>query len=557
MVIARKIDDTLPHVPVQRSAARLSLAYVWVAYIAFGLAAVAGMVQGMVRGGIMELPSWTNYYQILTAHGVLMALIFTTYFIVGFIFSGVARTTGGSLHGAALKFGWAGWILMTVGTLMAVVTILLNEASVLYTFYAPLKASPYFYIGSALLVVGSWLAGFGVFASYRKWKRENKGKMSPLFVFMGVTTYVLWITATIPVAIEVLFQLIPWSLGLVPTINVMLSRTLFWFFGHPLVYFWLLPAYMAWYVCLPRIIGGHVFSDSLSRLAFLCLLLFSIPVGFHHQLMEPGISPAWKMIHVTLTLIVVIPSLMTAFSMFAVFETTGRKRGGVGLFGWLKKLPWTDVRFFAPFVGMLFFIPGGAGGIINASNQINAVVHNTIWVTGHFHITVGAAVALTFFGVSFWLIPALTGRQLTKTANRMGMVQTVFWAVGMFLMSLAMHAMGLQGAPRRTDYTTYMDHPLALGWMDYQRVMAFGGGLLFVSAILLIAILLYLTFYAPKGNTEYPIAETETTQEVPKILERWPVWIGLVAFLIILAYGYPILQQIQHQAPGSPPFVTW
>lgn len=557
MVIARKEETKISHAPIAPATAKLSLAYVWVAYVAFGLAALAGMLQGMVRGGIMELPSWTNYYQILTAHGVLMALIFTTFFIVGFIFSGVARTTGGALHGTALKLGWIGWIMMVVGTAMAVVTILRNEASVLYTFYAPLKASPYFYIGAALLVVGSWIAGISVFTSYRKWRRENKGQMSPLFVFMAVTTYIMWIIATLPVAAEVLFQLIPWSLGLTPTINVMLSRTLFWFFGHPLVYFWLMPAYMAWYVCIPRIIGGHVFSDSLSRLAFILLLLFSIPVGFHHQLMEPGISAGWKMIHVTLTLIVVIPSLMTAFSMFAIFETSGRKKGGVGLFGWFKKLPWTDVRFFAPFVGMLFFIPGGAGGIINASNQINAVVHNTIWVTGHFHITVGAAVAMTFFGVSFWLVPALTGRTLTKTANRMAMVQTVFWAVGMFLMSLAMHTMGLQGAPRRTDYTTYMDHPLALGWMDYQRVMAFGGGLLFVSAILMILILLYLTFYAPKGNTEYPIGETETKQEVPRILERWPVWVGLVAFLIILAYGYPIMEQIQHQAPGSPPFKTW
>jgi cytochrome c oxidase subunit 1 len=557
MAFARKEEIQNQPAPVERSAARLSLSYIWVAYIAFGLAALAGMMQGMVRGGIMELPSWTNYYQILTAHGVLMALIFTTFFIVGFLYSGTARTTGGSLHGTALGFGWAGWVLMVMGTLMVVVTILMNDASVLYTFYAPLKASPYFYIGSALLVVGSWLAGFGLFASYRKWKRENPGKMSPLFVFMSVTTFVLWIIATIPVAVEVIFQLIPWSLGLSPTINIMLSRTLFWFFGHPLVYFWLMPAYIAWYVCVPRIIGGHVFSDSLSRLAFICLLLFSIPVGFHHQLMEPGISAGWKMVHVILTLIVVIPSLMTAFSMFAVFETTGRKKGRVGLFGWLKKLPWTDVRFFAPFVGMLFFIPAGAGGIINASNQINAVVHNTIWVTGHFHITVGAAVALTFFGVSFWLIPVLTGRTLTRTANRMGMVQTVFWTVGMFLMSFAMHTMGLQGAPRRTDYTTYMDHPTALGWMDYQRVMAFSGGLLFVAAILLILILLYLTFYAPKGNTEYPIAETESPQDVPRVLERWPVWIGLLAFLIVMAYGYPIMEQIQHQAPGSPPFRTW
>ncbi|MCK9909576.1 cbb3-type cytochrome c oxidase subunit I, partial [Microbacteriaceae bacterium K1510] len=125
---------------------------------------------------------------------------------------------------------------------------------------------------------------------------------------------------------------------------------------------------------------------------------------------------------------------------------------------------------------MLFFIPAGAGGIINASNQMNAVIHNTIWVTGHFHITVGAAVALTFFGATYWLIPVLTGRELTARVNRMGMVQTVFWSVGMFIMSGAMHGLGLAGTPRRTDYTTYMDNSTALSWIPYQKVMAFGGG---------------------------------------------------------------------------------
>ena len=77
MVIARKEETQISHAPIAPATAKLSLAYVWVAYVAFGLAALAGMLQGMVRGGIIELPSWTNYYQILTAHGVLMALIFT------------------------------------------------------------------------------------------------------------------------------------------------------------------------------------------------------------------------------------------------------------------------------------------------------------------------------------------------------------------------------------------------------------------------------------------------------------------------------------------------
>lgn len=52
-------------------------------------------------------------------------------------------------------------------------------------------------------------------------------------------------------------------------VNVLVSRTLFWYFGHPLVYFWLLPAYMTWYVILPKIIGGKIFSDSLARLSYI------------------------------------------------------------------------------------------------------------------------------------------------------------------------------------------------------------------------------------------------------------------------------------------------
>lgn len=118
---------------------------------------------------------------------------------------------------------------------------------------------------------------------------------------------------------------------------------------------------MAWYVIIPKIIGGKIFSDSLARLSFILFLLFSVPVGFHHQLTEPGIDPGWKYLQVVLTFMVIIPSLMTAFSLFASFEQYGRSKGATGLFGWLRMLPWSDARFFAPFVGMLMFIPAGAG----------------------------------------------------------------------------------------------------------------------------------------------------------------------------------------------------
>lgn len=543
--------------PFDRQDGRLVLAHILFAFGALLIGAIAGLLQGMVKSGSITLPDNIGYYELLTAHGVLMALIFTTYFIIGFLYSGLSHTLGGSLLPLARKLGWIGYVFMSVGTLIGVVVILLGKASVLYTFYAPMKASPYFYIALALVVIGSWFGGFGMFYQYRQWKKNNKGKLSPLFAYMTIMTMILWQIATIAVALEVVVQLIPWSFGWVETINVVLSRTLFWFFGHPLVYFWLLPAYICWYVIIPKIIGGKIFSDALARMSFALFLLFSIPVGFHHQLMEPGISHFWKYLQVVLTFMVVIPSLMTAFSIFATFELNGRSKGTKGLFGWLKVLPWKDVRFFAPFMGMLIFIPAGAGGLVNASNQMNAVVHNTLWVTGHFHLTVGTSVALTFFGITYWLIPVITGRVLTPKMNRLGIVQTLIWCIGMFFMSGSMHGVGLLGSPRRTAYSTYDNHPDAVLWMPYHVAMAIGGAILFVGVLLLIYNVISL-MRAPKGETEYPIGEvSEASEPTPRFLENWKLWITITVVLILLAYSIPIIELITNTTPGSPGYVTW
>ncbi|WP_051074233.1 b(o/a)3-type cytochrome-c oxidase subunit 1 [Effusibacillus pohliae] len=543
---------------VDERSSRLSLAYVLVAFAAFGLAAIFGALQGMDRGGVITMPSWLTYYQILTAHGVLMALVFTTFFIVGFLFSGIARTNGGSLTPAARRLGWTGFWMMLAGTLMGVVTILTNQASVLYTFYAPMKASPWFYVGAALLVVGSWVAGWGMFACYRAWRRAHPGQHSPLFMFAAVATMILWQICSVGVAAEVVLQLIPWAFGWVDTVNVVLSRTLFWLFGHPLVYFWLLPAYITWYVVMPKIIGGKVFSDAITRMVFVIFVVLSSPIGFHHQLMEPGIDEKWKFLHVALTLSIAIPSMITAFTMFATFETAGRAKGAKGLFGWFRHLPFRDARFFSMFLAMVWFVPAGIGGIINASNQLNAVVHNTIWVTGHFHLTVGTTVALTFFSVSYWLIPHLTGRKLTPVLNDLGKLQGFLWSIGMLFMSGSMHTLGLLGGPRRTAGTTYMNDPTALSWLPWHKLTAIGGGILLVAAMLQIAIVFYLTFKAPKGEEEYPIGEVaEEAEATPAILERWRVWVPVAVVLILVAYGYPIFEMIQNPPPGAPGIKTW
>jgi cytochrome c oxidase subunit 1 len=208
-------------------------------------------------------------------------------------------------------------------------------------------------------------------------------------------------------------------------------------------------------------------------------------------------------------------------------------------------------------MGMLAFIPAGAGGIINASNQMNAVVHNTLWVTGHLHLTVATTVALTFFGITYWLIPSVLGKELTPGMHRLGIIQTVIWLVGMVFMSGSMHTVGLLGSPRRTAYTTYGDHPDSVLWMPYYVAMAVGGTILFVAVLLMIFNVVRL-LAAPTGSTEFPVAEPPVgAAPTPRLFERWGLWMAVVVLLILVAYAVPVMDMVVNPVPGSPPVVTW
>src|SRR5690625_2456340 len=538
---------------ISKQESKIYMSFIYVAFISLAIGGLMGLLQTLVRSGTITLPWGIDYYQVLTLHGVTLALILTIFFIIGFQYSLLGKTVG--MSDKQRKIAWLSFWIMLIGTTLTAITILLGRANVLYTFYAPLQAHPLFYIGLAMVIIGTWVTAFVNFNQVAKWKKANPGEKTPLLAFMVMINMIMWFIASLGVAVAVLVQFIPWSLGYAESINVLLSRSLFWYFGHPLVYFWLLPAYMAWYAIIPKIIGGKIFSDSLARLAFVLLLFFSIPVGFHHQLTEPGIDPTWKFIQVVLTFMVVIPTLMTAFSIFATFETTGRRKVIKGLFGWFKHLPWKDVRFLAPMLGMLAFIPGGAGGIINASHQVNAVVHNTIWVTGHFHLTIATVVMMTFFGIAYWLIPHLTGRKLTPSLNRLGIIQSIIWSVGMFIMSGAMHIVGLMGAPRRSGYYEYGGTEQATDWIGYQIAQAVGGTILFIGILLMVYIFIKLAFFAPKGEEEFPIAEEEPDAEpTPKFLKNWKMWIAITIGLILFAYTIPFIDIVQNSPPGSVPF---
>ncbi|WP_088006076.1 cbb3-type cytochrome c oxidase subunit I [Indiicoccus explosivorum] len=540
---------------IPREDAILSAANLTIAFAALLFGGLAGLLQGFVRSGYLELPSWISYYALLTAHGVLLVLVLSSFFSIGYLYAGTSKVLGG-LAPMTRNFGWAGFALMSVGTAMAAFFILAGKANVLYTFYTPMQAHPWFYIGLALIVVGILLNCVGMFITYQGWRKQHPGQLTPLFAFFSNAVFVLWVFASLFIAVFVVGLVIPWAFGWVPTIDPMIGRTLFWAFGHTLVNIWMLTSISAWYVSMPKVIGGKVFSDSLARVAVVILVVANVPGGFHHQILDPGLSVELKFLHVIQTFMIIFPSLMTAFAMLATMERAGRAKGVTSLLGWWKILPWSDARFFALIVAMFAFIPAGLGGIINASNQINQVVHNSIWVTGHLHLTVGTTVMLTFFAVSYWLIPFLSGRKMTKVLNRLAIAQTIIWASGMLIMSGAMHINGLLGSPRRTANTTYTGHEAAADWALYESFMAIGGMILFGAITLLIYIWVQLAFFAPKGETEFPIGEDDSKKDVsPLFMDRWAIWVVLATLSIAIAYVIPLADFVSGHNPGSPPFL--
>jgi heme/copper-type cytochrome/quinol oxidase subunit 1 len=163
-----------------RAENRVVIAHIYTATAAIALGAIFGVFQGFARTGAFGAPGWFDYYRILTMHGVLMALVFTTFFITGLSLFVTYRSIPRERKLAA---GWFGWLLMLAGTTMAALTILRGDATVLYTFYTPLKASPWFYIGATLLVLGTWVVAFEVFENVNFYRKNQPGRPVPLVVF--------------------------------------------------------------------------------------------------------------------------------------------------------------------------------------------------------------------------------------------------------------------------------------------------------------------------------------------------------------------------------------
>ncbi|MEO6339276.1 MAG: cbb3-type cytochrome c oxidase subunit I, partial [Caulobacteraceae bacterium] len=488
-----------------------------------------------------------HYYRSVTAHGVAMAYVLTTFFIMGFGYYVAEVALKRPMPGKAWAWG-AYWTSMA-GVVMTVLAIASGKASVLFTFYPPLTGSIWYYLGLVLVVAGSWIWCVLMLVAVASFKRANPGAPVPLAMYANTANAVMWLWTTVGVSAEIVFQIMPAVLGWTHTINVGLSRTLFSWTLHAIVYFWLFPAYIAFYTMAPRAAGGRLYSDTMGRLSFVLFLIYSLPVGMHHLFMDPEHSTGFKFVQMALTSLVSVPTLLTVYTISASLELAGRLRGGKGLFGWIGALPWdrpmvlaTGLAFF-----MLFF--GGGGGLVNMSYGMNAMVHNTSWVTAHFHLIFGGTVVIMYFAIAYEIWPSLgTNAVGTPTLQR---VQLWLWAVGMMIMTIPWHVLGLQGQWRRVAAFDYTD-PRISPWGPWVVVSLVGGIVLLASALLFVFNLLpkreAATAPAPQYHFALPV---HATHRVPGPLNGFAMWNVVVAILMAIAYGFPLFQTLTGGAPEA------
>jgi len=435
------------------------------------VAAVVFLLIGGLFGLSVALTRWPAihllpanwFYLALTAHGFNVLLCWIIFFEVAILYFASAVLLNCRL--AAPRVAWAGFALMLIGAITTNVAVLKGSSSVMFTSYVPLRADPLFYLGFILFAVGA-LAAVGVFFGTLVIAKEEKTYQGsvPLVTFGAITAAIIAVFTLASGAI-ILIPTYLWSIGLVSNIDPLMYKLVWWAMGHSSQQINVSAHVAVWYAIAAIVLGAKPLSEKVSRTAFLLYILFLQLASAHHLLVEPGISSEWKVFNTSYAMyLAVLGSMIHGMTVPGAVETAQRERGYTkGLFEWLRKAPWGNPAFAGFFMSLVMFgFLGGISGVVMGTEQINLLMHNTLYAPGHFHATVVAGTTLAFMAVTYLVVPLIFQREIMFP--RMAQWQPYIFALGVAGISLFMMGAGTLGVPRRHWDITFSD---ALLHYDY------------------------------------------------------------------------------------------
>ena len=115
-----------------------------------------------------------------------------------------------------------------------------------------------------------------------------------------------------------------------------------------------------------------------------------------------------------------------------------------GLFTWLRKAPWGNPVFSGMFLSLVGFgFIGGITGVMMTVEQLNMLIHNTIYVPGHFHGTLVCGTTMAFMAITYFLIPVVFQRKVALPG--MAKLQPYVFSLGAWGFSISLMGAGHTG----------------------------------------------------------------------------------------------------------------
>ncbi|HMA56677.1 MAG TPA: cbb3-type cytochrome c oxidase subunit I [Pseudolabrys sp.] len=461
------------------------------------VAAVVFLLIGGLMGLLVALTRWPAvhllpaewFYLVLTGHGANVLLFWIIFFEIAVLYFASAILLNSRI--AAPKFAWLGFILMVVGALLANYAVLQGESSVMFTSYPPMQAKPNFYLGLILFAVGALIGCAIFFATLVIAKEEGTYEGSIPLVTFGALTAAIIAVFTIASGAVILIPTWLWSLGLISYIDPLLYKVVWWAMGHSSQQINVSAHVSLWYMIGALVLGAKPLSEKVSRTAFFMYILFLQLASAHHLLAEPGLDASWKIVNTSYMMyLAVLGSMIHGLTVPGAIEAAQRRNGyNKGVFEWLRKAPWGNPAFAGMFLSLVMFgFIGGISGVVLGTEQLNVLMHNTLYVPGHFHGTVVAGTTLAFMAATYLVLPLIFQREIVWP--KLAKLQPYLFGIGAGGISMFMMGAGTLGVPRRHWDITFSDADLSfshsagaflmMGLNGISAILAALGGALFV-----------------------------------------------------------------------------
>ncbi|HYL20086.1 MAG TPA: cbb3-type cytochrome c oxidase subunit I [Burkholderiales bacterium] len=412
------------------------------------LGGVLALVVALTRWPAVHLLSADWFYLTLTAHGLDMLVFWIIFFEIAVLYFCSSTLLRSRL--ATPRIAWLGFALMLIGAITTNVAIFQGESSVMMTSYVPMGARPPFYLGLILFAVGALLGCFVFLGTLVIARAEKTYEGSVPLVTFGATTAAIIAIFTIASGAIILIPTFLWSVGLIHYIDPLMYRTIWWGFGHSSQQINVAAHVAVWYAIAAIVFGAKPMSEKVSRGAFLLYIMFLQLASAHHLLSDPGISSAWKIFNASYFMyFAMMASMIHGLTVPGSIEVAQRGKGFTkGLYEWLRKAPWGNPVFSGMFISLIGFgFLGGISGVMMGTEQLNMIIHNTLYVPGHFHATVVIGTTLAFMSLTYFLIPSLFKREVAFPG--LAKWQPYLFGLGMYVFALTMMGAGTLGVPRR------------------------------------------------------------------------------------------------------------